>query len=253
MVKDAMAAPSPLPAPSSSPVSWDFRSGGLPYADALYGAALRLTRNRQDAEDLIQETFLKAYSHYAGFTEGTNLKAWLFRIMRNSFINSYRHAKIGPREVDLSGTDEAFEVALGRVFPGGSASPEQDLVAATMDGGIAEALASVPEDFRIVVELADLQDFSYREIAEILEIPLGTVMSRLYRGRRLLESALLEYGKRRHYLGEGRPQRSRQKRAGGTVVTSEAVASEPAHESVTPIPSAAPAVELSEYRQRRRR
>jgi len=171
----------PSLASTSTPAAWDFRNGELPFADALYGAALRLTRNRQDAEDLLQETYLKAYSHYEGFTEGTNLKAWLFRIMRNSFINNYRHMKVGPREVDLASTEEAFETALGKISPDPAASPEQELVAATMDGGIADALATVPEDFRIVVELADLQDFSYREISEILEIPLGTVMSRLYR------------------------------------------------------------------------
>ena len=101
--------------PSSSPSSWNFRSGELPYADALYGSALRLTRNRQDAEDLLQETYLKAFAHYDGFTEGTNLKAWLFRILKNAFINGYRHTKAGPKEVDLGAGDaqEAVGVARG--------------------------------------------------------------------------------------------------------------------------------------------
>src|SRR4051794_21641489 len=102
---------------STSGGKWDFRSGELPFADSLYGAALRLSRNRQDAEDLLQETYLKAYSHYDGFTEGTNLKAWLFRILKNAFINGYRHRKIGPVEVDLSAGEEPFEDALERRSP----------------------------------------------------------------------------------------------------------------------------------------
>jgi len=196
---------------ASSPGAWDFRSGELPFADALYGAALRLTRNRQDAEDLLQETYLKAFSHYEGFTEGTNLKAWLFRILKNAFINGYRRAKAGPKEVDLAAEGgEALEAAGTRARGPAAPGPEEELVAATMDGPVAEALAALPEEFRLVVELVDLQDFSYREVADILEIPLGTVMSRLYRGRRLLESALLEYGRRRNYLGAGEPARTRQ-------------------------------------------
>ncbi len=196
---------------TSSPGVWDFKSGELPFADALYGAALRLTRNRQDAEDLLQETYLKAFAHYEGFTEGTNLKAWLFRILKNAFINGYRHAKVGPREIDLgAGGDDALEAAGTRAGAAANPGPEEELVASTMDGPVAEALAALPEDFRLVVELVDLQDFSYREVADILEIPLGTVMSRLYRGRRLLEAALLEYGRRRNYLGEGDPARTRQ-------------------------------------------
>ena len=215
---------------ASSPGAWDFKNGDLPFADALYGAALRLTRNRQDAEDLLQETYLKAFSHYEGFTEGTNLKAWLFRILKNAFINGYRHTKAGPKEVDLGeGGEEALAAAgmKARAAAGPAATPEEGLLAATMDGPVAEALAALPEDFRLVVELVDLQDFSYREVADILEIPLGTVMSRLYRGRRLLESALLEYGRRRNYLGEGEPSRTRQ-----------------------PAPAGKP-VKLSEYRKRR--
>ena len=195
----------------SSPGAWDFKNGELPFADALYGAALRLTRNRQDAEDLLQETYLKAFAHYEGFTEGTNLKAWLFRILKNAFINGYRHAKVGPMEVDLGvDGDGALEAAGTRARAFANPGPEDQLVAGTMDGPVAEALAALPEDFRLAVELVDLQDFSYREVADILEIPLGTVMSRLYRGRRLLESALLEYGRRRNYLGEGEPSRTRQ-------------------------------------------
>src|SRR5450756_3076716 len=156
------------PKPSSSPSSWNFRSGELPYADALYGSALRLTRNRQDAEDLLQETYLKAFAHYDGFTEGTNLKAWLFRILKNAFINGYRHTKAGPKEVDLgAGGDEAFDAARSKVLEGGKyATPEEGLLGATLDRGVAEALAALPEDFRLVVELVDLQDLSLIHISE---------------------------------------------------------------------------------------
>lgn len=192
-----------------APKAWDFRSGELPFADALFGTALRLTRNRQDAEDLLQETYLKAFAHYDGFQEGTNLKAWLFRILKNGFINGYRQRKAGPREVDLERDATSFEAALEEVVPA-SATPEDELVAGTLDGDVARALASLPEDFRLVVELVDLQDFSYREVADILEVPLGTVMSRLYRGRRLLEDALLAYGRRRGYFGASElPARTR--------------------------------------------
>ena len=194
---------------SPAPKAWDFRSGDLPYADALFGTALRLTRNRQDAEDLLQETYLRAYSHYEGFQEGTNLKAWLFRILKNGFINGYRQKKAGPREVDLERGETSFEAALEEVTPP-AATPEDELLAGTLDGDVARAIGALPEDFRIVVELVDLQDFSYREVADILEIPLGTVMSRLYRGRRLLEDVLLSYGRRRGYFGAGEtPGRTR--------------------------------------------
>jgi len=192
-----------------TPKAWDFRSGDLPFADALFGTALRLTRNRQDAEDLLQETYLRAFAHYDGFQEGTNLKAWLFRILKNGFINGYRQRKAGPREVDLERDSGSFEAALEEVVPA-SATPEDELVAGTLDGDVARALAALPEDFRLAVELVDLQDFSYREVADILEIPLGTVMSRLYRGRKLLEDALLAYGRRRGYFGAAEsPARTR--------------------------------------------
>lgn len=234
-----MAASSPSK-PAATPTAWNFGSGELPYADALYGSALRLTRNRQDAEDLLQETYLKAYAHYDGFTEGTNLKAWLFRILKNAFINGYRRMKAGPKEIDLgAGGDEALDAARSKAPEGGKdRTPEEGLLAATLDRGVSEALAALPEDFRLVVELVDLQDFSYREVADILEVPLGTVMSRLYRGRRLLESALLDYGRRRHYFGAEEPARTRLA-AGGP--------------EARRLPSGRNPVTLSEYRRRRER
>jgi RNA polymerase sigma-70 factor (ECF subfamily) len=238
-------AASPPPKPSATPTAWNFRSGELPYADALYGSALRLTRNRQDAEDLLQETFLKAYAHYDGFTEGTNLKAWLFRILKNAFINGYRRVKAGPKEVDLGAAgDEALDAARSKAPEGRDASPEERLLAATLDRGVTEALAALPEDFRLVVELVDLQDFSYREVADILEVPLGTVMSRLYRGRRLLESALLDFGRRRHYFGPEKPVRTRLAASGPVAPRGP--------EAPRPAASRNP-VALSEYRRRRER
>jgi RNA polymerase sigma-70 factor (ECF subfamily) len=204
-----MTHPSPTPTAQDA---WDFQNGALPFADALYSTALRLTRNRQDAEDLLQETYLKAFAHYDGFQEGTNLKAWLFRILKNAFINKYRRDRVRPSEVDVGETAQDLEDALDRASKS-SATPEEDLLSRAVDGEVAAALASLPEEFRLVVELSDLQGFSYRETADILEIPLGTVMSRLYRGRRLLESALLSYGRRRNYFLEGSVLRRR--RAGG--------------------------------------
>lgn len=224
------------PSSAAAAGKWDFPSGELPFADALYGAALRLTRNKQDAEDLLQDTYLKAYAHYDGFTEGTNLKAWLFRILKNAFINGYRHKKIGPVEVDLGNDEEGFEAALERRASESEETPEKELLAASLDGGVEVALASLPEEFRMVVELADLQDFSYREVADILDIPLGTVMSRLYRGRRLLEEALLDYGRRRHYMGSEPPARLRRKELGDAPREGEGAT-----------------VRLSEYRKRRAR
>ena len=197
------------------PSRWDPSSGELPYADALYGTAVRLTRNRHDAEDLLQETYLRAFARYDTFQEGTNLKAWLFRILKNVFISGYRQRRAGPVEVDLAGTEGGVEAAADEAAEGREPSPEERLLAGSLDGEVARALASLPEEFRLAVDLADLQDFSYREVADILEIPLGTVMSRLYRGRRLLEDALRAYGRRRGYFATGSSLKSRQGRPPG--------------------------------------
>jgi RNA polymerase sigma-70 factor (ECF subfamily) len=223
------------------PSRWDFRTGDLPFADALYGAALRLTRNRQDAEDLLQETYLKAFAHYTSFTEGTNLKAWLFRILKNAFINSYRHRKVEPAEVAYGGgaAENALESVVERRGAPGE-SPEEEILSGTIDGSVATAIRALPEDFRMVVELADLQEFSYREVADILEIPLGTVMSRLYRGRRLLEDTLRDYGLRRNYFQSARNLRTRK---GPPRRRPRAARAARAQEPV----------ELSEYRRRRMR
>jgi RNA polymerase sigma-70 factor (ECF subfamily) len=184
---------------------WDLTADEPPFFDTLLGVALRLTRSRPDAEDLLQETYLRAFTGYAGFREGTNLKAWLFRILRNAFINGYRRRRAAAR-----GGGDVFETSLsGDDLTDSRPTPEAGLLERTLDAGVAEALGSLPSEFRKVVELCDLGDLSYREAAARLDIPLGTVMSRLYRGRKTLEKALLSYGRERSYLRTGRPLKLR--------------------------------------------
>jgi RNA polymerase sigma-70 factor (ECF subfamily) len=185
----------------SEPRKWDFTSGNLPYRDQLFKSALRMTRSREDAEDLIQETYLKAYKYYERFAEGTNFKAWLFKIMKNTFINSYRKKKLQPPKVDFDDVQEGFEETLLDNTPAWAIDPENGFLGAEIDHEVREALIKLPHDYKMVVLLADLEGFAYKEIAEILAVPVGTVMSRLYRGRRMLERSLLSYGTRYNYLG----------------------------------------------------
>jgi len=190
------------------PTMWNFESGELPYRDQLYKSALRLTRSVQDAEDLLQETYLKAFKYYQRFSEGTNFKAWLFKIMKNTFINNYRRKKLAPAQVDFDdvqeGLNEEFSDRLGE----GMADPETELMTDELDAEVGKALKSLPHDYKVVVVLSDIQGYAYKEIAEILAVPVGTVMSRLYRGRRMLERALLSYGVRYNYL-HGAPEKLR--------------------------------------------
>jgi len=163
--------------------------------DGLYGAALRLTRNRDRAEDLVQETFLKAWRSFHSFQPGTNARAWLYRIMMNAYIDSYRKADREPEIVDQEDVEEQY--LYSRVQESEElrrqGNPEEITLQAVMDADVEEALASLPESFRAAVILADLEGFAYKEIAQILGVPIGTVMSRLFRGRRLLQKALWEY------------------------------------------------------------
>lgn len=186
---------------------WNFEAD-LPYREQLYKTALRLARNADDAEDLLQETYMKAFRHYDSFQPGTNLKAWLFKILKNTFINEYRRRKLIPTQVEFGELEETFESAVLSNAGSGVPTPEQELVDASLDGEVRRAVTSLPHNYKVVVLLADLEGYSYKEIADILAIPVGTVMSRLYRGRRLLEKALLAYGVRYNYI-HSRPQRLR--------------------------------------------
>ena len=179
---------------------WDFSGGTLPFRDQLYKSALRLTRSVEDAEDLIQETYLKAYKYYAKFSEGTNFKAWLFKIMKNTFINSYRKKKLQPYRVDFEDLYEGLEQSLLDRGEYLNPDPESEFIFSELDTEIRDALLNLPHDYKMVILLADLEGFAYREIADILEVPVGTVMSRLYRGRKMLERALLSFGTRYNYL-----------------------------------------------------
>jgi RNA polymerase sigma-70 factor (ECF subfamily) len=188
--------------------SWDFENAELPFRGQLYKTALRLTRSAEDAEDLLQETYLKAYRHYASFQPGTNLKAWLFKILKNTFINEYRRRKQLPAQVDFAELEETFESAVINANAAAARSPEDELLEASLDGEVRRSVTALPHNYKVVVLLADIEGYAYKEIADILAIPVGTVMSRLYRGRRLLERALLSFGVRYNYLHH-RPHRLR--------------------------------------------
>jgi RNA polymerase sigma-70 factor (ECF subfamily) len=175
--------------------AWDFNSAKLPYYDQLYKTALRMTRSVQESEDLLQETYLKAFRYYSGFEEGTNLKAWLFRIMKNNFINGYRKRKIQPPQVELDELRDSGDLdGLAEV------SPETAALSEEMDNDVARAINALPHDYKMALLLVDIQGHTYQEVADILAVPVGTVMSRLYRGRTKVEKALLIYGKRHNYL-----------------------------------------------------
>jgi RNA polymerase sigma-70 factor (ECF subfamily) len=176
-----------------------FQRDVLPFLDQLYSAALRMTRNPADAEDLVQETFAKAFASFHQFKEGTNLKAWLYRILTNTFINSYRARKRRPEQTDI---DDVEDLYLYRRLGGLEAasvgrSAEEEVLEHFTESDVKEAVEALPEQFRLAVLLADVEGFSYKEIADILDIPIGTVMSRLHRGRKALQKTLHEFGMER--------------------------------------------------------
>ncbi len=186
--------------------AWDFENGQLPYRDQLFKTALRLTRSVEESEDLLQETFLKAFRHYHQFTEGTNLKAWLFRIMKNTFINGYRRQRNRPQMLDFDELRDSGD-DFGEITPT-TQDPEVDLLGRELDHEIRDALMALPHHYRMAVLMVDLQGLSYQEVADTLEVPIGTIMSRLYRGRKKIERALFNYGRRTNYVA-GTPRRRR--------------------------------------------
>ncbi len=173
-----------------------FAELAMEYMGSLYTAALRMTRNAADAEDLVQETYLKAYRAFGSFQEGTNLKAWLYKILTNTFINTYRARKRRPEQSEL---DDVEDLYLYRRLGGLEAaaagrSAEEEVMDLFADEDVKKALESLPEQFRMAVLLADVEGFSYKEIADILDVPIGTVMSRLHRGRKALQKTLYDFG-----------------------------------------------------------
>ncbi|WCZ32007.1 sigma-70 family RNA polymerase sigma factor [Corynebacterium massiliense] len=174
-----------------------FEAQALPLLDQLYGGALRMTRNPQDAEDLVQETYLKAYKNFHSFKQGTNLKAWLYRIMTNTYINSYRKQKRRPQESSAEDLTDSQLYTTSAHDSTGLESAEVEALKAMPDTKITQAMAELPEDYRMVVYYADVEQLAYKEIAEIMDTPLGTVMSRLHRGRKLLRKALKDVARDR--------------------------------------------------------
>jgi len=205
------------------PIQADFEREALPHLQALYAAALRMTRNERDAEDLVQEALLRAYRFFDTFEAGTNCKAWLFRILTNVFCNQYRDRE---RETVIMNQAESSSANLEQ-FLGGAGGEARDtetaLLGRMVSADVEKALAAVPADFRMAVILADLEDFSYKEIAEIMDCPAGTVMSRLYRGRKILQGLLHDYAVEQGIIASKRSEGDGKAKALATQGTADTV------------------------------
>jgi RNA polymerase sigma-70 factor (ECF subfamily) len=178
----------------------DFRSEMLPHLDAMYNFALRLTMDPTDAEDLVQDTVVKAYRFFSSYEKGTNAKAWLFRILKNSYINNYRKKSKRPNEVDYDEVSTFYETI--RADQTDTSDLEERMYRDMLDDTVTKALEDLPEDFRSVVLLCDVEGFTYEEIANMLDVPIGTIRSRLHRGRNLLRAALESYARNRGFSPE---------------------------------------------------
>ncbi len=178
---------------SKNKAKTEFEKQALEHMDALYGSALRLTRNQKDAEDLVQDTYLKAFRFWDSYQQGTNIKAWLFKIQTNTFINRYRRQVKEKELAEKPAEDVMVDRFVSAAHVRSLKDPEGDFFSKLLSDDVVEALDKVPVDFRMAVILADIQGFSYKEIAEIIGCPVGTVMSRLFRGRRILQKLLYEY------------------------------------------------------------
>ena len=178
----------------------EFEELALPHIDSLYNFAIKLTRNEGDAEDLVQETYLRAYKFFDKYKKDTHIKAWLFSILRNTFINIYRKKKKEPEKVDFHSVEQFIDKLTNRDNLLSKDDISNDLSKDTLDSEIKSALDELPEEFRSVILLSDIEGFSYQEISDIIKCPIGTVMSRLHRGRKILYKNLAEYAKGKGYL-----------------------------------------------------
>ena len=199
-----------------------FERDAMEYVDQLYSAAMRMTRNPQDAEDLVQEAYTKAYSSFHQYKPGTNLKAWLYRILTNTYINLYRKRQRQPQQSTMDTLEDWQMAQAAEHTSTGLRSAETEALDRLPDSDVKEALQSIPEEFRLAVYFADVEGFAYREIAEILDIPIGTVMSRLHRGRKLLRELLTDYARERGMDVEKAARRSAAKKTKTTPNTAPA-------------------------------